>query len=82
VPGYTPRPILFNEDDHFQFDRPTNNFTAAVSAHASWGYFDYRMKGEGYDDGFQSVPVNWGNSSARKRGFFELLSEMTGATAK
>ena len=27
----------------------------------------------------QSVPVDWGISSARKRGFFELLSEITGA---
>ena len=36
--------------------------------YASWGYFDYRMKGEGFDDGYQSVPVNWGISSPRKRG--------------
>ena len=32
VPGYTPKPILFNEDDHYDFDRPTNNFAAATSA--------------------------------------------------
>lgn len=78
VPGYTPKPILFNEDDHFAFDQPENNFAAAVSARASWGFFDYRMKGEGFADGYQSVPVNWGLSSARKRGFFQLLSEITG----
>jgi hypothetical protein len=82
VPGYTPRPILFNEDDHFNFDQPTNNLIAAVSEHASWGYFDYRMKGEGFDEGYQSVPVNWGISSERKRGFFQLLSEMTGESPK
>jgi len=29
----------------------------------------------------QSVPVNWGISSERKRGFFELLSKITGATS-
>ena len=78
VAGYTPKPILFNEDDHFNFDQPTNNFVAAISEHASWGYFDYRMKGEGFDEGFQSVPVNWSLSSARKRGFFRLLGEITG----
>ena len=82
VPGYTPKPILFNEDDHFDFDQPTNNFVAAVSEHASWGCFDYRMKGEGFDEGFQSVPANWNLSSARKRAFFRLLAEITGESAK
>jgi hypothetical protein len=77
--GYTPKPILFNEDDHFDFGKPRNNFTAAVGERASWGYFDFRMKGEGFDEGYQSVPVNWGISSERKRGFFKLLAEMTGA---
>jgi hypothetical protein len=80
IPGYRPMPILFNEDDHFDFDKPVNNFTAAIGAFASWGYFDYRMSGEGFDEGYQSVPVNWGISSARKRGFFNLLREMTGET--
>jgi hypothetical protein len=79
VEGYRPMPILFNEDDHFDFDEPQNNFATAVSEYASWGYFDFRMKGEGFDEGYQSVPVNWGISSARKRGFFRLLSEITGA---
>lgn len=79
VPGYMPKPILFNEDDHFDFDKPANNFVAAVSERASWGYFDFRMKDEGFDEGYQSVPVNWGLSSARKRGFFKLLAEITGA---
>ena len=78
VAGYRPMPILFNEDDHFDFEKPMNNMTAAVSEYASWGYFDFRMSGEGFDDGYQSVPVNWGISSARKRGFFGLLKEMTG----
>lgn len=72
------KPVLFNEDDHFDFDAPLNNFTAAVAEHASWGFFDYRMKGEGFDAGFQSVPVNWRISSPRKAGFFRLLSAITG----
>lgn len=79
VPGYTPKPILFNEDDHFNFDRPDNNFTAAITEHASWGYFDYRMKDEGFQDGYQSVPADWGISSPRKRAFFALLAQITGS---
>ena len=82
VPGYTTKPILFNEDDHFDFDKPRNNFIAAVSEHASWGCFDFRMKDEGFDEGYQSVPVNWGLSSARKKGFFRLLGEITGNATK
>jgi hypothetical protein len=35
------------------------------------------MKGESFDEGYQSVPVNWGISSPRKRGFFKLLAEIT-----
>jgi len=78
VPGYRDMPLLFNEDDHFDFDKPANNFTAAVGEYASWGFFDYRMKDEKFDEGYQSVPVNWGISSERKKGFFKLLSEITG----
>jgi hypothetical protein len=51
---------------------------AAVSVYAGWGFFDYRFKEEGYDEGYQSIPVNWGISSARKKGFFDLLKEMAG----
>ncbi len=79
IPGYRPVPIVFNEDDHFDFDKPRNNFVAALEAGASWGYFDFRMKDESFDDGFQSVPVNWSISSPRKRGFFRKLAEITGA---
>lgn len=79
VSGYYPKPILFNEDDHFNFDQPKNNFVSAVGEYASWGYFDFRMKGESYDEGYQSVAVNWKISSARKRGFFRLLAEITGS---
>ncbi len=78
LPSWRPMPILFNEDDHFDFDQPENNFTAAVRAGASWGYFDYRMKDEDFVDGYQSVPVDWGIRSARKRAFFAKLREITG----
>ena len=72
------QPILFNEDDHFDFDADDNNMLAAIDRYAGWGYFDYRMAGEGYDEGYQNVPVNWSISSERKRGFFGLLAEITG----
>jgi hypothetical protein len=75
----TPKPILFNEDDHFDFDKPENNFFAAIAEYASWGFFDYRLQGEGFDEGYQSIPVNWGISSERKRSFFDLLAEITGS---
>jgi hypothetical protein len=79
VAGYRPMPILFNEDDHFDFDKPANNFIAALSEYASWGYFDYRMKGEGFEAGYQSVPVDWTISSDRKKGFFRVLADVTGS---
>jgi hypothetical protein len=84
VPGYHGQPIVFNEDDHFDFDRPWNNFVAALSRHASWGYFD---PGAGapsagasgdYVNGYQLVPVNWGINTERKRLFFDLLKAVTG----
>jgi hypothetical protein len=78
VRGYRKVPILFNEDDHFDFDKPRNNFTAAVGQYASWGYFDFRIAGEGFADGYQSVPVDWRINAPRKRAFFNLLKEMTG----
>ena len=55
--GYRPMPILFNEDDHFDFDKPRNNFVAAVERIRVVGLFRFRMKGEGFDEGYQSVPV-------------------------
>ncbi len=76
LPSYKPMPVVFNEDDHFNFDQPENNFVAATKAFASWGYFDFRMKGEGFNEGYQSVPVNWGISSERKRGFFNKVKEI------
>ena len=78
VPGYTPKPILFNEDDHYAFDQPVNNFTAAVATYASWGFFDYRRPGEKFAEGYQNLPADWGISSERKRAFFRLVGEITG----
>ena len=77
TPGYTTKPIVFNEDDHYDFDKAWNNFTAAASAHASWGFFDFRRTDEGFSEGYQSVPVNWGISSPRKKAFFDLVADMS-----
>lgn len=79
VPGYRPMPILFNEDDHENFDQAENNFAASIAVHASWGWFDYRRKGEALVEGYQSPPVDWSISSARKRAFFAYLAEISGA---
>jgi hypothetical protein len=76
--GYRGQPIVFNEDDHFAFDAPDNHMLAALEEYASWGYFDYRMAGEGFRDGYQSVPVDWSIGSERKCSFFRLLAEITG----
>ena len=77
--AYRGQPIVYNEDDHWEFDKPDNHFVAAVEAGASWGYFDYRMSRERFEDGFQSLPVDWTISSKRKRAFFGLLKEITGS---
>ena len=84
LPSYTEKPILFTEDDHFEFDKPENNLLSALSEYASWGYFDPgdavggKSEFGDYQDGYQNVPVNWGINTDRKRGFFGLLAEITG----
>jgi hypothetical protein len=78
VDGYTPKPILFNEDDHYLFDQKENNFISAVKGYASWGFFDFRREGESFEEGYQSVPVDWSINSERKKQFFNLISEITG----
>ena len=84
LPSYTPKPIIFTEDDHFDFDKADNNFMSALTSYASWGYFD---PGEGaggtsvfgdYSDGYQNVPINWTINTDRKRSYFDFLREVTG----
>jgi hypothetical protein len=76
-PAYRPMPILFNEDDHFDFDKPINNMLKALGAYASWGYFDPGQSD--YSDGYQCPPVNWGINTERKKAFFNLLKQVIGA---
>lgn len=84
LPAFRPMPIVFNEDDHFDFELPENNCLAALDSYASWGYYDpgpgaggHSAHGD-YVDGFQNVPVNWGINTPRKRAFFDLVREVTG----
>lgn len=76
MPTYRPMPILFNEDDHFDFDKPLNNMRKALEAYASWGYFDPGKND--YDDGYQCSPVKWGLNTERKKQFFAFAKEVTG----
>jgi hypothetical protein len=81
---YTGQPIVNNEDDrpwldaHQGWGHEGNNLVACVTNYVSWGYFDFRQQGEPFEEGFQSVPVNWQISSDRKRAFFSLVAEITG----
>jgi hypothetical protein len=77
VPGYRPMPVLFNEDDHFDFDQPRNNMLAALGEYASWGYFD--RGASNYRDGYQCPPVYWGINTERKQAFFGLVKQVTGS---
>ena len=81
---FRPMPIVFNEDDHFDFDLPDNNCLAALESYSSWGYYDpgpgaggHEAHGD-YVDGYQNVPVNWGINTPRKRAFFDLVGQATG----
>jgi hypothetical protein len=76
TPGFSSKPVLFNEDDHYDFDQPASNFAAAIGEHASWGYYDQGKND--YTNGYQSPPVNWGINTDRKKAFFRLVREITG----
>ena len=76
VHGYRSMPVLFNEDDHFDFDRPSNNLVAAIGEYCSWGYYDPGKND--YAEGYQSPPVRWDINTPRKKGFFDLVKAITG----
>ncbi|MDP9174818.1 MAG: hypothetical protein M3O30_13275 [Planctomycetota bacterium] len=76
--GRNPRPIVFNEDDHYNFNLSTNDMEQAVANHGSWGYFDFRRSGESFANGFQSMPADWKIDSTRKTDFFNYLKSITG----
>jgi hypothetical protein len=76
--AYHTMPIINNEDDHYDFDNEANNMIVSIKNYVSWGYFDFRFKGEtDINEGYQTIPVNWGISSNRKKAFFTKLKEIT-----
>jgi hypothetical protein len=85
--AYQGQPIVNNEDDQPWREEQQgwgdedNNFAVCAENYASWGYFDFRRTDEDFNEGFQSVPVNWQISSERKRAFFGLMSRITGVGA-
>lgn len=79
LPTYRGQPIVFNEDDHYDYDNEANNFKFAIESYAGWGYFDFRRKNESdIRIGYQSVPVDWGINHDRKRAFFNYVKEISG----
>ena len=84
TPAYRGQPVVYNEDDHFDFDMPENNFSVALAHRAGWGFFDPGPGAGGlaaygdYSAGDQNPPVNWGLNDERKRGFFRMLGRVTG----
>jgi hypothetical protein len=85
--SYRNVPIVNNEDDQpwrvagQGWGTDGNNFVSCVKNFTSWGFFDFRPEPEHHDfnEGFQSIPVNWQISSERKLNFFNLLAEITGS---
>ncbi len=75
--NYTPKPIVCNEDDNYNFDSKFSNIALATENYASWGFFDFRRDGDSERDGFQSVPVDWRVNSHRKKQFFNKVKEIT-----
>ena len=63
----------------YDFDRDEYNMLSAIENYSSWGFFDFRRGDEPFENGYQSVPVDWRISSERKRAFFKKLAEVTGA---
>jgi hypothetical protein len=81
--GVNAKPIINNEDDrpwrdkHQGFGEEGNNLIVSIENGVSWGYFDYREKGESIEQGFQNPPVDWSINSGRKKQFFQLLKKVT-----
>ena len=81
--AYRGQPLVFNEDDHFDFENDDNNFATALENRAGWGYFDPGPGAGGaaaygdYEVGYQNPPINWTINTRRKESFFWFLSEVT-----
>lgn len=76
------QPILFNEDDHFDFENSSNNTVSALTERTGWGFFDPGPGAGGYPAysdyvfGYQNIPINWTINTPRKKSFFQFLSKL------
>lgn len=76
-------PIVINEDDNHDFEAENSHFNIALKNHISWGFFDYRKKGDSdLKNGFQTIPVDWGINSETKKAFFYKVKEITGTKSE
>lgn len=50
--GYTPKPILINEDNYFDFEAPESNFIVAVDKYVSF-FLIIEWKVKGMTKGFK-----------------------------
>jgi len=75
----SPKPIVVNEDDHYDFNATSNNCEAVVTSHGSWGYYDActAEQNGNYIDGYQCPPTNWGINTQRKQDFFNYVQQIT-----
>jgi hypothetical protein len=84
VVGNRKMPIVINEDDNnTNLDADTSHFNIALKNYISWGYFDYRKKDDpNLKEGFQTIPVDWGINSEKKKVFFNKIKEVTDANTE
>lgn len=83
---YKGTPIVNNEDDRPWRTKEQgwgdygNNLAVSVQNFTSWGFFDFRLEEENdlFNEGFQSLPINWQISSPRKQAFFDQVAKITG----
>ena len=67
-----PKPILWTEDQYSNFSSNSNDFSAAIDTHSSWGWLNEGTNN--YIDGYQAPPVNWGINTRDKQQFFASVS--------
>lgn len=72
-------PLVINEDDNHHFEKDTAHIYYAIDQYISWGFFDYRRRDNpNLNEGYQTIPVDWGINSIAKRDFFNTVSKITG----
>ena len=77
--GYRGQPIVYNEDDHFEFDKPDNHFVAAVESRRELGLLRLPHEPRALRGRLPVAAGRLDDLLGRKRGFFGLLKEITGA---